>query len=281
MPEADLRERHHRRLGVWRQSFTIEPSHTRIPGSRQIGQTRTDRYFPPVFYRFHSLNLKETAPHRDRDSVGPVVGMQLLDDILDVEINGRLCDTQLASNLFVAVAFLNQPKHLEFPGREIFFTNMFCEAGRRFARHLFSAGVDRADRIDQLAFRRALKEVTRGPCPQGTLDFGVAVGRREHDDLRCGKLSTDCNESVRAIRSRKPEIHQRYIRFVAAKLFESLDRVRCLRYQEHIRLRTNDHAQAFPEYWMVFYAKDANRLGNQRTNILSLPEMIRAVRSAE
>jgi hypothetical protein len=68
---------------------------------------------------------------------------------------------------------------------------------------------------------------------------------------------------------------------MAAKLFESLDRVRCLRHEEHVRLRTNDHAQAFPEYRMVFDAEDANRLGNQRTNILSLPEMTRPVRSAE
>ena len=165
MPEADLRDPPHRALEVLWQSFAVEPSHKRIQGLRQAGQTRTDRHLPPVFYRFSQLNLKETAPDGDRHGMGPVVGMQLLDDILDVEINCRLRNPQSIGNLLVAIALLNQSQHFEFPTCKVFFAEMLGEASRRFRCNLLLPGMDRADRVEQLSFRGALEKITRSSRP--------------------------------------------------------------------------------------------------------------------
>jgi hypothetical protein len=78
--------------GATSKRFTVLPKRRPTPIERVLKRDCCHRPRSPNAFRnrFSQLNLKETAPYGDRHGMGPVVGMQLLDDILDVEIDCRL-----------------------------------------------------------------------------------------------------------------------------------------------------------------------------------------------
>ena len=51
--------------------------------------------------------------------MGPVVGLQLVDNVLDMKIHRRLGDAELIGDLLVLVALADQLQHLELARRQI------------------------------------------------------------------------------------------------------------------------------------------------------------------
>jgi len=64
-------------------------------------------------------DLKQASPDRDGYRMGPIVGPELIHEILDMEIDGSLRDGQLIGNLFVAMAVSNESKNFQFSRRKI------------------------------------------------------------------------------------------------------------------------------------------------------------------
>jgi hypothetical protein len=64
-------------------------------------------------------DLKQASPDRDGYRMRPIVGPELIHEILDVEINGSLRDRQVIGNLFVAMAVSNESKNFQFSRRKI------------------------------------------------------------------------------------------------------------------------------------------------------------------
>jgi hypothetical protein len=62
---------------------------------------------------FTMSELQEAAPHGDGHRVRPIVGAQFVDQVLDVEIHGRLRDGEPIGDLLVAMAVTNQAQHLQ------------------------------------------------------------------------------------------------------------------------------------------------------------------------
>src|SRR5260370_35310892 len=105
-------------------------------------------------------NLKQPTPQCNSDRVGAVVGSQFVHEVLDVEVCGGLRDRQLIGNLLVAISISDEPEHVQFPGRKIFFSQMLSEAGSHLWRNMSLTCMDGSDNIQQFVFRHALKDVS-------------------------------------------------------------------------------------------------------------------------
>jgi hypothetical protein len=66
-----------------------------------------------------SSDLKQASPDRNGYRMGPIVGPELIHEILDVEIDRGLRDGQFIGNLFVAMAVSNESKDFQFSRRKI------------------------------------------------------------------------------------------------------------------------------------------------------------------
>lgn len=73
------------------------------------------------------------------------------------------------------------------------------------------------------------------PQSQRPLNFTIPVRGRQNNDAGLGKLTTNGDEHVRAVGAGKAEIHQRDVRSMTAKFFQSLHTIGRLGNQEHVQ----------------------------------------------
>ena len=90
-------------------------------------------------------DLQQAAPERDCDCVGPIVGLKLIHQVLDVEVNRGLRNRQLIRNLLVAIAISNESQNFQFPRREFVIPKVLSKASGHVGRNMASAGVNRSD----------------------------------------------------------------------------------------------------------------------------------------
>ena len=104
----------------------LSPSESRCEGdgaafrvARTLPVTRRSRYigicsYPPTVFCRPLLrsDLHQASPERDRNRMRPVVGLQFIYQVLDVEVNRVLRNGQLIGDLFVSMAIANEPENV-------------------------------------------------------------------------------------------------------------------------------------------------------------------------
>jgi hypothetical protein len=65
--------------------------------------------------------LEETAPQRNGHRVRPIMGLELIHEILYVEIHGGFGNRKLVCDFLVTVAIANQAEYLYLSRRKLFF----------------------------------------------------------------------------------------------------------------------------------------------------------------
>ena len=63
-------------------------------------------------------DLEHSAPERDGYGMCPIIGAKLADNILDVEIDGGLGNSQFIGDLFIAMSIPDQPEDFKFSSRK-------------------------------------------------------------------------------------------------------------------------------------------------------------------
>src|SRR6266851_2881218 len=89
-----------------------------------------------VFYRLARSDLQQAPPQRDGDCMGPIVGLQFIHQVLDVEVNRGLRNRQLIRNLLVAIAISNESKNLQLPFRKVVVPQVLGDASRHVGRNM-------------------------------------------------------------------------------------------------------------------------------------------------
>jgi hypothetical protein len=77
--------------------------------------------------------------------MGPVIRLEFVHEVSDVEINRGLSNIQLIRDLLIAVAVSNKPQNLEFSSGRLVVAEKFGQAGCYLWRDVPSAKVNRAD----------------------------------------------------------------------------------------------------------------------------------------
>src|SRR5262245_43636162 len=103
-----------------------------------------------------------------------IVCSQLVDDVLDMKIDGVLGNTESIGYLFVLETVANQLQHFQLSRSEVFFTQMLGQESRHFCRNLPFAGMNGSDHSQQIILRHALENVAGRSRTKCTLDLAVA-----------------------------------------------------------------------------------------------------------
>ena len=149
------------------------------------------------------------SEHHGLDAVAEV---ELLEDVRDVCLDGRLADVELFRDLAVREAARHQAKDVALARAEIVELlrgSRTWDAGE-LLDHAFRdrrgeervAGGDRADRGDQLLGRVVLEDEAARACSQRLVDVLVEVERREDQDPRAVVGREDASSRLRARRAR-------------------------------------------------------------------------------
>jgi hypothetical protein len=96
--------------------------------------------------------------------MGPVICLELVDHIFDVETHGGFRDSEIAGNLFVSQTIANKSKNIQFTGGQVLMAEVLRQSGRYVGRNTFAAAVHLTDDIEQLFFFDSLEHVGEGAC---------------------------------------------------------------------------------------------------------------------
>src|SRR5260370_11680055 len=102
-------------------------------------------------------DLQQATPHRNGYRMRPIVGSQLVHEVLDVEVNRGLRNRELICNLLVAMTIANEPKYLQLPRRKIVLPQVLGNASRYIGRNVPPTGMNPPDHAQQFIFRHALQ----------------------------------------------------------------------------------------------------------------------------
>ena len=117
---------------------------------------------PGLIRRKGDSDLEQTSAQRDRNGMGAIVRLQLIDDILDVKVDRRFGDGELIRDLFILVSFTNQFKNLELSGREIFLPHVLGDTAGDVGRNMLSTCRYRTDDAQDFIFGGAFQHVGSG-----------------------------------------------------------------------------------------------------------------------
>ena len=149
-------------------------------------------------------------------------------------------------------------QHLDLARSQGLLSRVLGELRRHVVRDPLAAGVDLADRLDQLPRRHALEQVAARAGRERALDLDVALEGREHDDASVGELGADGGERVDAAHVGQAQVHERHVGPLRPVLLDASRPVRRLGHELHVGLRVDQRADPLAQQRMVVHAQDSN-----------------------
>jgi hypothetical protein len=107
-----------------------------------------------------SLNVQNASADGDGYRMCPVIGLQLIHDILDVKVHCIFRQRELFRDLLIPITALNQSEHFHLTVCEILLTQMFGKAAGYAGRNMRAPGMHRTDDRKQLLRRRAFQDIS-------------------------------------------------------------------------------------------------------------------------
>ena len=130
--------------------------------------------------------------------------------------------------------------------------------------------MNRADRRDQLLGGHALQQIGARAGLQRAIDVLIAVIGCEHNEARLRRLHADALDHLDAAQARQPQIDQRDIRLVLAKLRDGLHAVRGLAHHLQAFHHVQQRHQPLAHHVMIFHHQHANRFLGHGCSFCSL-----------
>src|SRR5882762_6320005 len=96
------------------------------------------------------LEGDDAATNSDRNGLGPILGSKFVHNAFDVNLDGVLGDSQVLTNIAVAVAFGNPSQDLDLALRERVSPDVDSQTFGHNGRKMLASGMYLADDSDQL-----------------------------------------------------------------------------------------------------------------------------------
>src|SRR5580692_1860813 len=193
------------------------------------------------------LELNNPPAHSDGDCLRAIAGAELFHDVFDMHLYSLFSNEQLVRDIPVTISAGNLGENFDFASGECFVTIMFSQMGRDLRWNTLLPTVDLADRIDHILRRHALEHVGARSSFESTLNFNIALKRRQNDDSGLGKLRSDRDHRVNPADAGKSEVHESHVGLVLAKLLDRLVGVAGFSNHMHVRLIINDSADSLAQ----------------------------------
>ena len=128
------------------------------------------------------VELQDPLAQGHGDGLRPAGDTELAQDVLDVDVHGVLRELERHGDLPVAAPLQHVLQDLALARGEVAVRDVVGELAADLGGDVALAGVHGADRLQQLAARRALADVGPGPGLERLVDLLLAREAREHDD---------------------------------------------------------------------------------------------------
>ena len=138
-----------------------------------------------------------------------------------MHLDSVLRDSQVLSNIAVAVAFGNAPQNLDLALRERVPPDVNSQIFGYIGRKMFAPGMYLADDSDQFVERGTLQDIAECSRRERTLNLVIALKCRHDDHPGIRKLLPNGSDGADSAHIRKSEIHERDIRLVLPKFLKS------------------------------------------------------------
>ena len=112
-----------------------------------------------------SLYFDNSALQSDGDGVGPVIGVQFGEDVLDVALHGFFGERQLRGDLLVRIPAGDQSQYVDFSRGQSVIGGVLGDFGGNFRGQTFLAGMDRANRFEQFLAQQPFQQETPARRP--------------------------------------------------------------------------------------------------------------------
>ena len=198
------------------------------------------------------------APHSDHRGVGSIVGAQFGKDILDASLDDVLRDRELRGNLFIGIPGGDQPKHIDFTGRQGFIVSVLSGLVRELRGKCLFPGMNRANCPEELLVQQAFQEIRASPDFHGAQDLDIAAISGQHNDAGLEKFAANGNQRIQAIHFRHLQVHQSDVRAVRPELLNRFPAIGGLRNQAHVRLGGQKRGDAATEQGMIVDRQNPN-----------------------
>src|SRR5579864_2159248 len=146
--------------------------------------------------RGFGLELNNSPAHSDGDRLRAITGAELFHDVFDMHLHSLLGDKEFVRDIPVTISAGNLGEHFNFASGECFVTIMFGQMGCDLRWNTLLAAVDLTDGIDHILRRHALEHVGASSSFESTLNFNIALKRRQNDDSGFGELRSDRDHRV-------------------------------------------------------------------------------------
>jgi hypothetical protein len=206
----------------------------------------------------------------------PVAQAELLQDVRDVRLYGRLVDVELAPDFRIGQAGRDQPQDLVFSlGQlaEFFRRGRANDAGElpdhalgdRGRQQRVSRG-DGAHRTDELLSRVVLEHEAARAGPQGLVDVLVEAEGSQDQDAGDVVGCQDAPGRLEAVDLGHPDVHQHYRRVEPLGHGDSLTTVARFRHHLDVLLAGEQHPKARSDHRLVVGDEHADAHGRRRVS---------------
>src|SRR5258708_36685477 len=105
------------------------------------------------------LKLNDSAAHADCYCLSAIIGAQLAQDVLEMNLDGFLCDEQGFCDIPVPLAGSNMTENIHFTSAEIFVAHVFCKSCSYFWRNALVASFNSTKCVNHFLGRNALQQL--------------------------------------------------------------------------------------------------------------------------
>lgn len=133
------------------------------------------RKFAPVrFCRQPVLEFDVTAAKRNDGRAGPVIGIELGKDVLDVVLDGMFRDAKIGRDDLVRLSFGDTAQNVQLPGSKLVVGRVLCQLLRDLGRHSPLTDVSPAYRVDEFSSQQILQQIPDRARLEGTQHLNIA-----------------------------------------------------------------------------------------------------------
>src|SRR3954470_10295929 len=229
--------------------------------------------------RRSAVGLDQALAHRVERRLRAVGEPELAEDVADVGLDRLLGHAELEGDRLVGPAAGDQREHLALAGGE----RVERHGGRAVARDLAhefldhrrvqqrAAGVDGADRADELLRRDVLEQVAHRARPHRREHLVLVDEAREDDHARVRPLGANAPDGLDAVDARHDEVHERDVGRQARHRLHRLLAVRGLPHDLDVVLEGQEGAQALADDGVVVGDEHADHRGTSSTTVVPAP----------
>src|ERR1700733_884133 len=202
------------------------------------------------------------ASYSDRDSLGTIIGAELLHNVLNMSLYCFLRDEKARRDVAVSTSSGELLQDLNLSPTQRLLPEMHRELNRNLVRDLLLSGMHLADHIYELLSRHAFEHIALRSRLQRQLNLGIPFKRCKHDHACICELCANGEQCIDTTHIRHPHIHKCHVGSMLTKSLNGFVSSGCLCDQLHVGFISDDGCNAFPHERMVINAEDSNPGGN-------------------